>query len=433
MKTYPYWLDTLGAGASSNPQPPISTPPFLIRKDRYDVAIVGAGYTGLSAARHLARVGATVTVLERDVIGAGASSRNAGQVLTGLKVDAGALVDRWGEHRARQLFELSMESMARLEAVITAESIDCEYVRSGHLMAAWKPAHFQAFGVEQALLARVFNHHVHLVPASAQRNEIGTDRYFGLMVDEKSAALNPVQYVRGLAAAAARAGADIVEHAEVTRIGGGPDRWQIATTRGPVAARDLLVATNGYTGAVTPDLQRRFIPIGSYVIATEPLSAGIADAILPRRRVAFDSKNFLFYFRLTADRRLLFGGRAEFGRPTPQATGRAAATLRDGMLRIFPELAGAAIDYAWSGEVAFTRDQMPRAGRICGYYYAGGYCGHGIAMATYLGEEIARRIGGEPIEHPLFDDRFPAIPLYSGTPWFLPAVGAYYQVKDWLQ
>jgi glycine/D-amino acid oxidase-like deaminating enzyme len=195
----------------------------------------------------------------------------------------------------------------------------------------------------------------------------------------------------------------------------------------------VLVATNGYTNGAAPALQRRLIPVGSYIIATEPLAPAVAEALLPRRRMAFDSKNFLYYFRVTGDRRLLFGGRAEFGTPDAASTRRAAAILRDGMIDVFPQLAGAAIEYAWSGKVAFTRDEMPRAGRLDGMYYAGGYCGHGIAMATYLGEQIGRRIAGEPIVNPLFDDQFAGIPLYSGTPWFLPIVGTYYQVKDWLQ
>jgi glycine/D-amino acid oxidase-like deaminating enzyme len=130
---------------------------------------------------------------------------------------------------------------------------------------------------------------------------------------------------------------------------------------------------------------------------------------------------------------LLFGGRAEFGRPDAETTRRAAAILYQGMTTVFPQLTGVRIDYAWGGNVAFTRDQMPRAGRLDGVYYAGGYCGHGVAMAAYLGEQIARRIAGEPIDHPLFDDHFPAIPMYAGDPWFLPLVGAYYQVRDWLQ
>jgi glycine/D-amino acid oxidase-like deaminating enzyme len=192
----------------------------------------------------------------------------------------------------------------------------------------------------------------------------------------------------------------------------------------------VLFATDAYTDGAAPALQRRYIPVGSYIIVTAPLSRDAAASLLPRRRTAFDSKHFLHYFRLTADHRLLFGGRAEFATPDESTTRRAAAILRRDLSRVFPQLAETAIDYAWGGTVGFTRDQMPRAGLLGGVYYAGGYGGHGIAMATYLGEQIGRRIAGEPIENPLFDDRFPAIPLYSGNPWFLPLVGAYYRLMD---
>ena len=449
MNEYPYWRDTVPR--SLVPPPPLvaslssyagpvrsasgakAGSPQSRVPSRADVVIVGAGYTGLAAARQLARAGATVLVVEREHIGWGASSRNGGQVLTGLKLGPATLVARFGERRARQLFEAAAESIARLEALIVEERIDCEYARTGHLQAAWKPAHFEAFRTEQALLARVFDHCVHLVPRAEQRAEVGTDAYHGVVVDERSGGLNPAQYVYGLAAAAARSGASIVTGVAVDRIQQRYSRWLIETTCGVVETRDVLVATNGYTNGAAPALQRRFVPIGSYIIATAALDASLAAALLPRRRMAFDSKHFLYYFRVTPDRRLLFGGRAEFGRPTPETIRRAAAILRDGMTVIFPQLAAARIDYAWGGNVAFTRDQMPRAGKLDDLYYAGGYCGHGIAMATYLGEQIARRIAGEPIEHPLFDDRFPAIPMYSGNPWFLPLVGAYYQVQDWLR
>jgi glycine/D-amino acid oxidase-like deaminating enzyme len=200
-----------------------------------------------------------------------------------------------------------------------------------------------------------------------------------------------------------------------------------------VEARDVLVATDGYTTGVTPELQRRLIPVGSFIIATEPLEPDTAAGLLPKNRVAFDSKYFLHYYRVTPDWRLLFGGRAEFRQPDESTAERTAGILRADMVRTFPELRDTRVDYSWGGNVAFTRDQMPRAGRLDGLYYAGGYSGHGVAMATYLGEQIARRMAGELFDHPLFDDDFASIPLYHGTPWFLPVVGAYYRVKDWLQ
>jgi glycine/D-amino acid oxidase-like deaminating enzyme len=434
VKEYPYWWDTVDSSPRRSAEreggPAVASTEV---PHKADVVIVGAGYTGLSAARRLAFAGASVVVVERERAGWGASSRNGGQVLTGLKLDAAALVARYGDARARELFGVATAAIAELDDVIASESIACEYTRSGHLQAAWKASHFDAFVEEQAILARVFNHQVRVVPRGEQRREIGSDRYYGVLVDEGSRALNPAQYVRGLAAAASRAGVAVCEGVRATAIERAGAGWRVSTSNGAVEAGDVLLATNGYTDGVAPELQRRFVPVGSYIIATEPLAPERADALLPHRRVVFDSKNFLYYFRLTSDRRLLFGGRAEFGTPDPSATCRAARILREGMIEVFPQLAAVGIDYAWGGNVAFTRDQMPRAGRLDGVYYAGGYAGHGIAMATHLGSQIARRIAGEPISHPLFDDDFPPIPAYSGTPWFLPLVGAYYQVKDWLQ
>ena len=440
MKEYPYWLDTL---PPHDPDESLRDESHESRESQipnpesrtYDVAIVGAGYTGLSAARHLARVGATVVVLERERVAFGASSRNGGQVLTGLRVEPARLVARYGERRARELFDASREAIARVEALIAQESIDCEYARVGHLRAAWKGSHFATFRDEQDLLSRVFHHRVELLSRADQRAELGSDAYHGLLIDEGSRALNPARYAHGLAAAASRAGAAIATGAGVTRLVKTGRGWTVSTTSGELQARDVLVATNGYTNGAAPALQRRFVPIGSYIIATEPLSPAEGASVLPRGRVAFDTKYFLYYFRLSADRRLLFGGRADFRRPEdrhPETTRRAAAILRKGLATIFPELAGKAIQYAWSGNVAFTRDEMPRAGKLDGMYYAGGYCGHGVAMATYLGELIARRIAGEPIEHPLFDDHFAAIPFYDGRPWFLPLVGAYYRFRDFV-
>ena len=427
MKEFPYWWDTV-----PNLEPTSSNLEVL-QSRRVDVAIIGAGYTGLAAARQLAGAGASVVVLERERVGWGASSRNGGQVLTGLKLDPAALVARVGERRARELFDISLESIAALEALIAGETIECEYERTGHIQAASKRAHFDALREEQKLLARVFNHRVELVPRADQRFEIGSDAYHGLLVDERSAALNPAQYVGGLSTAAVRAGAVVAEGARVERLSRQSTRWAIETSRGAVDAGDVLVATNGYTDGAAPALQRRLVPVGSYVIATEPLPASVAATLLPKRRMAFDSKHFLYYFRLTRDSRLLFGGRAQFTPPAPDTTRRAAAILRRGLTKVFPQLAATRIEYAWGGNVAFTRDQMPHAGRLDQTHYAGGYCGHGIAMATYLGALVARRMAGEAIDHPMFDDRFPAIPLYRGNPWFLPLVGAYYKLRDWIE
>jgi glycine/D-amino acid oxidase-like deaminating enzyme len=428
LKNHPYWWDTVGGTSHQSSVPSLQ----VELGQRFDVAVIGAGYTGLSAARRLAKSGASVVVLDRGAVGSGASSRNAGQVLTGMKLEAGALVIKYGEARARELFDVSRDALSTLESVVADEAIDCELERTGHLQAAAKPSHYHAFEEDQALLARVFNHPVTLVAKADQASELGARGYYGLLVDEESRAINPAKYVRGLAAAAARAGAVIAEETSVRSITRSGQDWRLATDRGDVHAGEVLVATNGYTDRAAPALQRRLIPIGSYIITTSPLPVPVAARLLPRRRMAFDSRHFLHYFRLTADNRLLFGGRAEFSGPTFESATRAEAILRRAMVAMFPELAATSIDYAWNGHVAFTRDQMPHAGRLDGMFYAGGYCGHGIAMATHLGELVARRIGGEVIEHPLFDDHFAPIPLYYGRPWFLPIVGLYYRLLDWV-
>jgi len=274
---------------------------------------------------------------------------------------------------------------------------------------------------------------VELVSRSNQRSEVGSDFYYGLLVDERSGRVNPARLVNGLAAAAVRRGACVAAPVAVTGAARSGARWTVSTSAGPIDAGDVFFATDAYADEASPALQRRFVPVGSYIIVTEPLVREQAAAILPRGRTASDSKHFLHYFRMTSDDRLLFGGRAEFSRPDSATIRHAAAILQRGLELVFPQLVGIAIEYAWGGNVGFTRDQLPHAGKLDDAYYAGGYGGHGIAMAIGLGEQIARRIAGEPIEHVLFDDRFQAIPFYGGTPWFLPLVGAYYRVRDWIE
>jgi glycine/D-amino acid oxidase-like deaminating enzyme len=446
LREYPYWWDGLQAFRPPESQahllegqaPAVETRvdgPAPIRRT-CDVAVIGAGYTGLSAARHLAAAGASVLVLDRERVGWGASSRNGGQVLTGLSVDPATLVARHGETEAARLFEFSLDAIARLEALILDEAIDCDYEASAHLMAASKPGHFAGFREEQALLARVFQHRVELVSAADQRSEIGSDRYHGLLVDERSRGLHPARFVIGLAEAARRAGAVIVEATPVGRLTQQGRRWNLATSLGLVDAADVIIATNGYTDGAAPALRRRLVPIGSYIVATEPLDVSVAQSLLPRRRMAFDSKHFLYYFRVTRDRRLVFGGRAEFSTPTAETARRAAAALRRGIVEVFPELATVQLEFAWGGNVAFTRDRMPHAGRLDGAYYAAGYCGHGVAMATFMGELVAQSLTGAMAEHPLLDRTgaaFPAIPFYRGDPWFLPVAEFYYRLRDVLE
>jgi len=277
-----------------------------------------------------------------------------------------------------------------------------------------------------------------VVRRSDLNDEIGSSIYFGGMVDEISAGCNPAKYVAGLARAAIKAGAEICEHARASAVESnsrnGEMGWKISTSRGPLWAHEVLVGTSGYTGAATPALQKKIIPIGSFIIATEVLPPALAEELSPRNRMIYDSKNYLYYYRLTPDRRMLFGGRAAFFPENDETIRRSADLLRRGMIEVFPQLRDARVEYVWGGTLDFAFDIMPHAGQIDGMYYAVGYAGHGVAMATYQGQKMAEMMAGDKPENPFVGIPFPGAPfsLYSGKPWFLPLAGAWYKVLDWV-
>ncbi len=422
-----YWLDTVDM-----PVPDWERP----LPARCDVAIIGAGFTGLSAARALARRGVSVVVLEAESVGWGASSRNGGMVLTGLKVGAAELVDRYGRDLARRLFATSLAAINCVEALVTDEQIACNFARAGHLEVASKPAHYTSFQRSAEAIEREFGHPARLIARADLASEIGSDIYHGGLVDAVSAGLNPARFVAGLARAAERAGALLFEQARVSRLERSGTVYALTTARGPLQAAQVLIATGGYTGrAMQPlarPLTRRIVPIGSYIIATAPLPADLARSLIPHDRMVFDSKNFLAYYRLTPDHRLLFGGRARFLPESPATVLQSAAILRRAMVRVYPQLAEAELDYAWGGTLDFAFDLMPHAGRQDGVWYSLGYAGHGVALATYLGTLLGDAMAGDPRDNPFAEFPFPAAPLglYDGRPWFLPFAGAWYRWLD---
>ena len=283
---------------------------------RVDIAVIGAGFTGLSAARALAKRGAQVAVLESETIGWGASSRNGGMVLTGMKLGVNQLISMYGRELTRRMYAASLATIDCVEQIVRDEAIDCDFSRCGHLEVACKQKHFDDYARQAEVIAREFNHQLRVVRKHELNTEIGSSIYYGGMVDEVSAGANPARYVAGLGRAAMKAGAEIFEH---TRVEGlqressqGESGWKITTSRGTLWAREVFVATSGYTGNATPALQKRIIPIGSFIITTEVLPEALAHELSPRNRMIYDSKNYLYYYRLTPDRRMLFGGRAAF-------------------------------------------------------------------------------------------------------------------------
>ena len=423
-----YWLTTVPMpGSPAQPLP-----------ESADVAIIGAGFTGLSAALALAKRGAKVVVLEAETIGWGASSRNGGMVLTGLKLGVNKLISMYGRELARRMYAASLETIASVERIVRDENIACDFVRTGHLEVACKQAHFDDYGRQVEVIGREFNHSLRVVPREDLHSEIGSGIYYGGMVDEISAGLNPARYVAGLGAAVMRAGAQICERTRLQNIQrqsrDGVPGFRLNSSQGAIWVRNVLVGTSGYTGAATPALRKKIIPIGSFIITTEVLPEALARELSPRNRQIYDSKNYLYYYRLTPDNRMLFGGRAAFFPETDQTIRKSAEILRLGMIEVYPQLRDTKIEYVWGGTLDFCFDIMPHAGQIDGIYFAVGYAGHGVAMATYQGQKMAEWIADGKTDNPFAEIPFPGAPLglYNGRPWFLPFAGAYYKVLDWV-
>jgi glycine/D-amino acid oxidase-like deaminating enzyme len=395
--------------------------------DVADVVVIGGGYTGVSAARQLALQGASVTLLEAETLGWGASTRNGGIVHPGYKWGPKTLIARHGEELGRALYRETLEAYDFVKRLIAEEAIDCSFEERGHLELAYAPVHVEELRAAQESLA-VGGVASTLVPRERLRDEIGTDAYFGALAVEGSGGLHPGRYFAGLAEAAARAGADLHEGVRARSIRPQADgRVVVETDRGAIIAREVVVGTNGYTDGAVPALRRRIIPIGSYIIVTDVLPEDLAQELSPKGRMFFDTKNFLYYWRLTPDRRMLFGGRASF-RPT--SVERTAAILHRGLVEVHPQLRSTPIAYAWGGNVGFTVDRMPHVGRLGGVTYAMGYCGTGVAMSTYLGMRVAQWLGGGTAPA-LARLPFPVVPVpYEGRPWFLPLIGEWFRLQD---
>ena len=396
--------------------------------DTTDVVVIGGGYAGINAARELARRGVAVTLLEAHTLGWGASTRNGGIVHPGYKFGPRKLVKRYGKELGPALYQDTLDGYETVKRLIAEEAIDCDFRECGYFELAWAGEHMVHLEQQQASLAAIGVTST-MVPRDKVREEIGTDAYHGGLVVPGSGLVHPGRYFAGLAAAADRAGADLHEGVRAAAIRRQADgRFVVETERGAILARDVFVATNGYTDGVAPSLRRRIIPIGSYIIASEPLPEELVLELSPKGRAFFDTKNYLFYWHITTDRRMVFGGRASM---LPTSIDRTAAILHKGLLKVHPQLAGYRIDYAWGGNVGFTFDRMPHVGRTKdGVTYAMGCCGTGVALMTHVGTAVGEWLAGG--EAPVLSGlKFPLVPApYEGRPWFLPIVGEWYRLMD---
>lgn len=417
-----YWLATsprFTGGALGSPS------------GRVDVAIIGGGFTGLSAALALRQQGASVALFEQDrVIGEG-SGRNGGHCNAGTHQDHGSLVAALGEERASAFYRVHCDAVDTVERLVRDHDITCAFRRCGRLKLAAKPQHFEKMARAYDLLKPSVDPSLELIAPGDLGREIGAAGYHGALLQKTSAQLHVGQYGVGLAHAAARAGAQIFEQCPVQGVERSGLGWTVRTAKGSIAADKVLIATGG---APSPRdfrwFQRRLVGVGAFIIATEPLAPEVIDRLMPMRRNYVTSRVMGNFFRLAPDNRLIFGGRARFAISGGKSDAKSGVILKDAMLRMFPELADTRIDHVWGGMVDMTADRLPRAGQHEGLYYALGYSGHGVQMASHMGRQMAAYMAGDRDANPWEGLNWPAIPGHLGKPWFLPAVGLWYRFQD---
>jgi glycine/D-amino acid oxidase-like deaminating enzyme len=407
--------------------PPAVPTPALTASRRADVAIIGAGITGLSTALHLAERGCEVCVLDAAEPGWGASGRNGGQVIPGLKHDPDDLMRTLGRDKATPLIELSSRTADIVFGLIARYRLDCDAFRAGWI----QPAHCAAkLDVQRRRVAQwqARGAPVEMLDRAEVAAHTGSPVYLGGLIDRRAGSVHPLKYLRGLLHAAIRLGASVHGQSSacsLTRTGNG---WRIVTANGcTVDADNVLIATNGYTDALWPGLKQTLIAANSFMLATKPLPPDIGATVLPGGEVASDSRRLLLYFRKDATGRLLLGGRGRF--TDPDSTG-AWTHLERSLTRLFPQVEGVGIEHRWAGRVAITRDGMPHLHMPApGLTIALGYNGRGIAMATALGQELARFLTERR------QPRFPVspiqpIPFHGLQRLYFSAAVAWYRAMD---
>ena len=412
----------------------VSTPPETPFEPlrQVDVAIVGSGYTGLNASLVTARAGRSTMILDAADVGWGCSTKNGGQISTSIKPTFEKLKRRFGADKARDIRHEGIDALEWLDGFLQAEQIECDYVRCGRYHAAHTPKHYEKLVRTAEILTKTEGANAFAVPRFEQRRELGSDIYFGGVVYPRHASLDPAKYHRALLNKAIAAGVHVTGNCAVGNIEKKPDGFLLQTSKGPVQARDVVIATGGYSGPLSKWLQRRIIPIGSYIIATDPVPADLMDELFPTNRITNDTCKVLYYYRASPDRtRVLFGGRVSAKETDASVSG---PKLRANMCRIFPQLETYGVSHSWTGKVGYTFDELPHTGVKDGLYYAGGYCGTGVSLASYFGMRTGQKILGLDEGKTSLDNLpFPTRPFYRGNPWFLPAAVTWYRWCDQFQ
>lgn len=393
-----------------------------------DVVVVGSGYTGLHAALVCADAGRESLVVDAGELGFGCSSRNGGQISSSIKPGFEVLKKRHGDSVALAIHQEGHRSLQWLGEFIEQAGLDCDFDRCGRFHAAHNKNAFNKLRIKLNSEHPLLGSDAQLISQAEQRAYISSDAYFGGAVFPRHASVHPARYHRELVRLAAEKGVRFMADCRVESVfGEGP--FRLLTSRGEVLANEVVMATNGYTSAVTPQLQRRVIPIGSYMIATECIQPELLNRLLPTSKIISDSRKVVYYYRKAPDGQgILFGGRVSGSETDPAVSG---PLLRRELVNLLPELEGIGISHSWSGLVAYTFDELPHIGKQQGMHYAMGYCGAGVGMASYLGNKLGKQLVGDPDGETAFSiPSFQTRPGYRGKPWFLPAAVQYYRLRD---
>ena len=415
----PYWWEAAPREPASGTNLPA----------KVDVAIIGAGYAGLSAALTLAQAGRSVVVLEAAAPGYGASSRSGGMIGHGHRLSYAKLIERHGAVKAKALVREGMNALDFAVRLIENNRLDAGLQKVGRMRCAWTMADYDTMGREADALQRDLGLPVELLSRSDVRRELAADCYKGGLLFHSHGGVHPALFQQSLLALARQAGAVVAGFTPVTSLQRGASGFTVNTPRGNILAREVIATTNGYTGTVTPSLARRLVPIPSFLIATGAIGRERVQSLIPNMRMIVETREKHLYYRPSPDgSRIVLGGRAAL-HPIPLED--AAARLRKELVAIFPALADVAVSHVWTGNVAMTRSDLPGIGQRDGIYYALGCNGSGVALMPYLGHKAALKLLGKLEGATAFDDiAFSAVPFYSGKPWFRPLLTWAFRARD---
>ncbi|TKV71681.1 FAD-dependent oxidoreductase [Bradyrhizobium elkanii] len=418
----PYWWEAAPRQDTPSDQLPAAA----------DVVIVGSGFTGLSAALTLLRNGRHVAVLEREVPGFGASTRNGGQVGSGnQKFRVKRLIELRGRANAEAMLREGVRMLDYMEALITSEGIECHFKRCGRFRGAVRAEHYEAMARDMEDLRAIAGVESFMVPRSEQYREIGTDLFFGGSVLPRDASVHPGLYHSGLMRRVVELGGTVHGYTAAESIMAERRGFVIVTPQGKTRCRNVIIATNGYTDALLPELGRRIVPVGSGQIATGEIPEPLFSQLMPTARVYGNTNRVFYYFRpIPGERRIMWGGRV--GRFASNRSPTAYRHLARDLLSVFPGLSAVPVTHGWDGLIGYTFDEVPHLGSTrSGVHYAIGYCGTGVSRATYFGHKVALQLMEAPDNSTAFDDLdFPTFPVYPIAKRAVPFIETFYRLRD---